>query len=222
MYPTIEVRWFGAGVPASAMAWWLTREADDLEEEPPRVDAYLSAVGDSLGIKLRQGRVEIKQRQAVYGAVQLGEDVRGIAEKWHKWSFAIARPDRRLADLDFSWMRVKKQRWMRRYGIDGSRAFLLAPVLDSDVRTCEVELTRVEFAGGKWWSFCLEALGRDEGDIRDVLVPVAEHVFEPGHNPPELFEKDSCGYARWLEMRSGDMWGCPRAKETLRGTIHHN
>lgn len=63
MYPTAEVRWFHRGkVPLDVMAWFLRLHGEP-EEPGHRVDYYLRlSDADALGIKLRDGRIEIKTR----------------------------------------------------------------------------------------------------------------------------------------------------------------
>ncbi|MFN2285080.1 MAG: hypothetical protein ACK2UQ_11710, partial [Anaerolineae bacterium] len=72
MFPTVETRWFYPGIiPSDVLAWYHYGERAP-EAQPTRIDYYLrlSDHGD-LGIKLREGRIEIKQRAKQYGAQQL-------------------------------------------------------------------------------------------------------------------------------------------------------
>jgi hypothetical protein len=60
MFPTTEVRWFTQGVIPSEVLRWFHEERKAFEEQPLRVDYYLRIVeGESLGVKLREGRLEI-------------------------------------------------------------------------------------------------------------------------------------------------------------------
>ena len=62
MFPTIEVKWFFRGAVPSGIWEWICLHGHDWEKQPPRIDNYLQITeGDSLGVKLREGRIEIKQ-----------------------------------------------------------------------------------------------------------------------------------------------------------------
>ena len=56
---TLEVRWFSRGALHPPVLEWFQRAMGKPEQQPARVDYYLIVVnGSSLGIKLRQGRLE--------------------------------------------------------------------------------------------------------------------------------------------------------------------
>ena len=61
MYPTVEVRWFREGaIPGDVQRWFHASKQAPLDQ-PPRTDYYLRLGCDqSLGIKLREGRIERK------------------------------------------------------------------------------------------------------------------------------------------------------------------
>ncbi|NIV28827.1 MAG: hypothetical protein GWN58_04720, partial [Anaerolineae bacterium] len=63
MYPTLEARWFMRGsIPHEVREWFARGEPAPIHE-PPRMDHYLRLQrSNALGIKLREGRLEIKQR----------------------------------------------------------------------------------------------------------------------------------------------------------------
>ncbi|MGD8968471.1 MAG: hypothetical protein PVI07_13255, partial [Anaerolineae bacterium] len=68
-----------------------------MQRHPAREDHYLRLSDTyALGIKLRQGRIEAKQRVRRPGVVRFHERVTGIVEHWRKWSFQLAEPSRAL------------------------------------------------------------------------------------------------------------------------------
>jgi hypothetical protein len=197
MFPTMEVRWFSAGaIPATVQAWFQLR-AGQPEEQPYRVDHYLRpADGESLGIKLREGRLEVKKRRRELGVFCFHERIAGRVEHWHKWSFAFA-PD--VSSLTRpSWIGVGKERRLYRYQLTGDHQLKAISTPDYTRPGCDLELTSVSIADQAWWSLGLEAHG-DERSIQDMLFLVAPQVFTAGQ-PPALQASDSYGYPRWLSL----------------------
>jgi len=207
VFPTVEVRWFYEGrVPPDVLAWF--QESGRGPEEPScRVDYYLRFPDrDCLGIKLREGRLEIKRRCHDFGVVRLHESVVGRVEHWRKWSLELAqngwRPAGRAAPSS-AWVAVRKERRLRTYRLAGEGADIdLAPeVVAVDAESCsdqggDWELTAVNAGDRTWWSVCFEAFG-DESTLRETLVLVVRHVLSGG--VPRAFDAaHSYGYARWL------------------------
>ncbi len=199
MYPTIEVRWFQQGqIPPEVWAWF-GRIGPLPEEQPIRVDHYLHLPDkDSLGIKLREGRLEIKQRQRQVGVVRFHERVAGLVEQWRKWSFPLAHNEPTVPGPDDAWIAVEKRRRLRRYQlIDGKHVETVAVATDA-AQGCELELSRIKAADQQWWSLCFEAFG-DEAALQENLRQVVSHVLA-AREPPVLKANASCGYPVWLQL----------------------
>ncbi|TFG71830.1 MAG: hypothetical protein E4H27_03810, partial [Anaerolineales bacterium] len=61
MQKSIETRWFFQGTVQPEVVRWFTTPL--ALAQPPRIDTYLYSPGThDLGVKLREGRIEIKQR----------------------------------------------------------------------------------------------------------------------------------------------------------------
>jgi hypothetical protein len=199
VYPTAEVRWFYPGTVAPAVAAWFRRSEPALEEEPPRVDHYLRRVGtDGLSVKLREGRVEVKQRQSECGIVRFHPRVAGRVGLWRKWSFGLIETRGQPLPAEAvaaHWIAVEKRRTLRRYRLDGERVMAVVPTELPD-QGCDLELTRVRVGGADWWSVGLEAHGRESG-LKDTLLLVARHLMARTE-PPSLVVEDSYGYPSWL------------------------
>jgi hypothetical protein len=201
VYPTVEVRWFYRGVvPPEVLAWFQRLEGEP-DAPASRTDYYLRpAAGDGLGIKLRQGRIEIKQRRQQYGVLRLHQRAAGYVEGWRKWGFALAGADSQLVGgvaLDPAWVGVKKERRLRVYQVTATQEVIALAAGEEPARGCGVELTRVSVAGQGWWSLGFEAFG-DEATLQESLLLVARHVLS-ADEPPTLDAQDSCSYPRWLE-----------------------
>ncbi|MEW5960802.1 MAG: hypothetical protein AB1801_24010 [Chloroflexota bacterium] len=201
MYSTVEVRWFIPGSIPPEVTTWFHREELRTFAEPARVDYYLHLRDtDGLGIKLRQGQIEVKQRQGQLGQVQFARWASGLVEQWRKWSFSLVG-----AGYDFShqpapaaaWLGVKKERWLRTYRLTDNWQVVPAS-LDAPGPGCDLELSQVQVGSRTWWSLCLEAFG-GETKLEQNLLLVASHVLETtSSSSPLLTVEQSCGYPHWL------------------------
>ena len=112
MFFTEEIRWFFSGTTPKSVTAWYEAQVCAASDQPPRTDFYLRLDDDdSLGIKLREGRIEVKQRKEAGGLVQLSEKVVGQVEAWRKWSFDLAETEESVAEAT-QWVGVwKARRW---------------------------------------------------------------------------------------------------------------
>jgi hypothetical protein len=199
VYPTAEVRWFYQGTMPPAFLAWFQGFGHAPEEEPTRVDYYLRLVGtDSLSIKVREGRVEVKQRYEGCSIVQFHQRVAGRVGLWRKWSFGLVEAvsqDPHPETVGPQWVSVEKKRTLRRYRLDGKRVVAAAPGEVPD-QGGDLELTRVRVGREEWWSVGLEAYGA-EPVLESTLLLVAEYVMAPTQ-PPSLAAGNSYGYPEWL------------------------
>jgi hypothetical protein len=180
---------------------WFREEQGSLEEPAHRVDYYLHLPDrDSLGIKLREGRLEIKQRHRRYGTVEFHERAEGLVEHWRKWSFELTQTSDRLPKVmasDSSWIGVSKQRWLYRYRITGDRDVVPMDAVEYSGQGCDLELTSVKAEGREWWTWGFEAFG-EEMALQGNLVLVTKQVFAT-HGPPIVLGASHChSYPAWL------------------------
>ena len=202
MYPTLEVRWFHRGtIPEEVRAWFAGSDPAPLHE-PPRVDHYLYPQrNNALGIKLREGRIEIKQRLHQYGRVRFYRRVTGVIEHWRKWSLPLATTEDNLAEIlvpKSSWVSVRKERMLRGYRCHSEREVSAAPIADSG-QGCHMELATVQAGDRVWWTLAFEAYGA-EPSLRGSLAYTMGYVFQRDGAPRPLDAKDSFSYARWLAL----------------------
>ena len=200
MFSTTEVRWFHKGnLSLPALAWFESCPGD-WQEQLARTDYYLlNPDSDALGIKLREGRLELKQRLLELGVANLHDHVWGLLERWQKWSFVLAGTPSILQEInrpESVWLAMHKQRKLRRYRFDHEAFIEPVPVDHLPLQGCTVELTNVRCADQAWWSLAFEAYGT-ETSSREILVAVARQLFE-GHEAPVLAAVNSYGYPRWL------------------------
>ncbi len=114
---TLELRWlFGGASPRDVRAWF---GAADAPEE--RVDHYLLLpAAHELGIKLRDGRFEVKGRVGPPEPVELG-GASGVIEGFAKWSVedvGPVSPSRALASAAAPTLAIAKVRRRRAFALN--------------------------------------------------------------------------------------------------------
>lgn len=203
MFATVEVRWFYEGRVPEIVREWFRRGAYGPDEQPRRVDHYLRlGETESLGIKLREGRIEIKQRHRPHGVVRFHERAAGLVEGWRKWSLPLAGVGEGLAHAlvpASAWIAVQKERSLRIYGMGSGGLLFPVPGVAYPEQGCGVELAAVEVGGAVWWSLAFEAFG-DESSLQENLVSAVEDLFAREGVPLLLEAQASCGYPRWLAL----------------------
>jgi len=200
MFPTVEVRWFYQGEIPADIQTWFDQIAEECIVQPARLDTYLLQQNHTdLGIKLRQGRFEIKQRFQQHGVVSFHKHVSGAVESWRKWSFLIAREQNGYfppAILGDTWLGVKKARSMYIFQITDN-GVKSVPMPDYSAGGCNLELTQIEASGTLWWSLGLEAFG-DERTNYNRFKMASKYIFSRSQQPG-FDTQSSFGYPQWLE-----------------------
>jgi hypothetical protein len=199
IFNTTEIRWFVTGQIPNAVDGWFDNCSGDWYAQPERTDTYYRlSEGNSLGIKLRQGRLELKERTGPGDLVRIQKDIIGLIEPWRKWSFELAGElDARSWDrsADRFWLAVKKTRKVRFYRLTTSGPLMPQDFAQGSV--CQVELTSVLVQDIQWWSLGFEASG-EEANQRELLMTVVEKLLEHTEGI-HLSEIDSMSYPQWLE-----------------------
>lgn len=215
MLSTAEARWFQPGeIPASVLAWF-EGEPFPLEIEEPRTDHYLAIRDtDSLGVKLRQGRLEAKQRSYRHGLITFTSNVVGNVEVWRKWGFALAEvaadgagvaadgaeaaAETAVGEDLSAWIAVRKQRRVRSYMLRPDCTVVALPGSVILRQGCSLELSRVSVGPEIWWSLCLEAVGKP-ATLVETLRTVGRYALASAHSL-QLDADASYGYPRWLQV----------------------
>lgn len=177
---------------------WFQALAAHPKPEESRKDWYLQLSNQShLGIKLRQGRLDIKQRITNLGVQPFTASAAGQVETWQKWSFSLQNsPLAQLQQSEPRWIGVQKTRRIKVYGLDAKHAVVpLEP--DTDVYcSCEVEIAQIYAFNQSWCSLGLEATGSNserEQLLRQIAIALlssADFSF--------LTPTNSHSYASWL------------------------
>jgi hypothetical protein len=200
MQTTAEVRWFYQGKIPVEVAEWFANSAGPIDYQPPRVDDYLLIPdANSVNVKLREGRIEIKQRYGAAVRHRFAGGSAGNIEFWRKWGFDVAQGS---SNGDFeetadTWLAVRKGRMARTYALQAEGGVTPLTDLREIEHGCSLELTEIEAGGEHWWSLCFEGLGLADR-LMETLVTVADQVLATS-NTFRLDNHDSCGYAAWLQ-----------------------
>ncbi len=204
MIATVEVRWFRPGLIDPEVGDWFAALPGPAAREPERTDNYLKIPDETkLGIKIRSGRIEIKQRAVSHGLVLFQQGVVGKVAGWRKWGFGLADVWEELPMVaeDLSgWIPVTKERRLRRLRLP--EAGHCEPVSPEVMVShgCDLELTQIRLGSSRWWTVAMEAYG-PEIQRYENLTRTASRLFEAPF-PALLHERDSMSYPAWLQFYS--------------------
>lgn len=203
--PSTELRWFGQGhARGDVLAWFSAMQPEVVV--PPRTDTYMIIDGiDALGIKLREGKIEVKKRVGEARHNFLGRS--GRVSQWLKWSLLVANQDARTGTTTSNttagvqWIDVEKVRRWVKFRIDPAGNVGEPSHGRIEGTGCAVELTDLQVAGEKWWTLGFESFSDEGGDLTKSLVSVATQVLRsvPGPIGAEM----QADYPEWLrKLRS--------------------
>lgn len=202
MLTTSELRWFYPGNIPQAITQWFNQSPGTSAPPEAREDIYLYAPeSEFLGMKLRQGRLEIKWRAAELGIMRCNENVEGKAEKWGKW--LCEDPTKQMFQPQLVagktyWVNVQKLRLQRKYQILPNKSVIVIPINQSTENSCNVELTQITINKKPWWSIALEA-SNSQAHATTNLQIVANAIFNPAPQIT-LQTHNSYAYPKWLSL----------------------
>jgi hypothetical protein len=212
-----EMRWFGTGEPPEALDAAFGHPT--LANEERRRDLYLRLppASDTVGIKFRRGKVEVKAMTAAARDVALLGGLVGRLEVWVKWSLDLTAVEGSLG-LEAAFRNsgpvaaVTKVRRMRKFERPRGRptaptgAHVLRAVNPEArvARGCNVELTRLggdsEVCDPHRWTFGFEAYGLDLADASVILTETAALVLSEAAPAIEALRLAAApmSYPAWL------------------------
>jgi hypothetical protein len=218
-----EVRWFfkGAVERFPRLHRWITTVKPLPAEgkvEPPRwdgnlkdrADVYLLVPGsDDMGIKWRQGQLQIKGRVSRLGTQVFCGRFPGRVEVWAKWSYKGAPVDRAFrgwfeGNGKKAWSRVtvRKRRILRKVRLDAQHQHVEVSAKRAyPDRGLNVELTDLRIGSHAYCSVGFEAFPDDSG-MPEALTRTVEAFLESLRDV-DLEEKLSMGYPQFLRSDSG-------------------
>lgn len=209
---SLEVRWFWmgelskyAGLTSVFEDFSPVERRSDVQSvgwSKPRDDVYLIIPSaDDVGIKWREGELQIKGRRAILGDMLFGHRIRGTLEQWTKWSHEGPAVDASLKPL-FSSSETKtavtvwKRRALRKVRLDPFGVAQEVPASEHIDRGLNCELTDLKISSTFYCSLAFEAFP-DDSEMPEQFTQFVT-AFLAGF-PPATFElAESKSYPAWL------------------------
>ncbi len=202
MLHTTEIRWFSAGILSEETLSWFSA-GHRLEIPAVQVHEYLLFPGcDTVGVKFREDRFEIKAKLGVPQPLSLVVGIQGRREQWIKWSL----PTKGLPMLGQTlhqsgpWLKVRKERNQRTFSAEAGHLQEISAG-SFPAMGCNIELTRiaVEADPPSWLTLGFEAYG-PPSVTAGILEEGVGFFFKaqgpaPGIN---LTRANSFSYPTWL------------------------
>lgn len=190
MIHTKEIRWFFKEANPRIHDWFKSLMPCDPEI---REDHYLRIDKDDISFKLREGKIEVKQRVGNRAKGCLSNKVWGCFEEYKKWSFS-AENDALSAEIKRNkheeWSAIQKQRWVAEI-IDLEGKAVVNTSIPKPEYGCAIAYTKLVFLSSVWYTFALEWFGE-----KHITVP--PELIREILGETELCPKQSIGYASFL------------------------
>ncbi len=192
---TLEIRWFSHGsIPASLFDWFGALKG--LEIFPTRTDLYLLGTGGDLGVKLREGRIETKQRTSQLGEMVFGSSFIGCLEEWVKWSLEVEYGAfSELKDQD-QWLPVEKTRQQILFYLPDDGAVEVSDPDQSLTSGGSFELAQISVLGQPWWTVGVEVFGEQRRQ-HQILTGILKFAQENGFDYQLELDR-SASYPAWI------------------------
>lgn len=198
-FETIEVRWFYPGALPDEMAKWFGILGEQLEPIDTRSDFYLQSSSPDVGVKLRQGNLEVKYRQQDLGKFAIDGVADSQIERWWKWicvGTESALTPAKIAERS-GWLKVDKIRDRRLYRVEFGDRIKLTQTPTPTANIAAIELTQLQLPAQIWWTIACEYFGHNISIDRQ-FVPLVR-TLRAGCPLFEATTSISCGYPQWLE-----------------------
>lgn len=196
-FQTIEVRWFYRGEVPVQIGNWFETIGRRLEQIDSRSDVYLQSSSPDVGMKLRQGNLEVKYRQSEIGRFEIDGLVNSCVERWSKW--ICADDSGQLTPTGIvdkpGWLKVDKIRDRRLFRVEFNKRVELIQVATPTADLAAIELTRLQVLGQNWWTLACEYFGTDL-EIDRQFLPVVSKLLA-GSELAKITPQNSCGYPQW-------------------------
>ncbi len=195
MFKSKEIRWFYHS-EFKEISEWFGNNGYSFENSEPRTDHYLKIKDqEDIGIKLREGNIEIKQRLQRSEKENITKQANGYFEKYIKWSFTSAEEDplfNKIIEEDkYHWLAVKKERIGYKLKENKNGSIIKVKIEEFPDYGCQVEYTRLKVKNELWYTVCLEWFGEKELKFD---LSILNNML--GEN--QLKAENSMGYAEFL------------------------
>lgn len=169
MYRTKEIRWFFPQENIHIQKWF---NALGLDTKDERIDFYLNLETVDVGVKLREGKTEIKHRVGQRANDKLTPNAWGSFENWIKWSFDIGDDSLHSqisADKYPQWIPIHKERYAIQM-IEENGLIQTRPLSSSFDYGCQIEYAKILLQEKQWYTFGLEWFGDVCLKIKPALI----------------------------------------------------
>ncbi|MDT0676445.1 hypothetical protein [Autumnicola musiva] len=183
---TSEARWFSNSKEVLWDIFFNLEEIGEGNPEGERSDFYLKSATPSAGIKIREGRHELKVKTAEDEKSDLG-----IIQHWSKWSYEDEENILNSALLQ-DWIEVKKIRFKKQFGINEGKVNFTSAENIKEKCEAEFAIFEIPFLQLKAYTFGLEASGTKEKENLEVAMRHLSLSMET------LKNLKSCSYPEFL------------------------
>jgi hypothetical protein len=199
---TIEVRWFYRGNVPEQVVTWFNAIGTPLPQPDSRSDCYLQSRATDLGIKVRQGNLEVKYCQQQLGAIEIAGIGDSRVQQWTKW-ICHNRSLELVGGEQQAWIEVAKIRSQRFYSVEFVDPIRSIPISAPRENAAAIEVTQLQLHGQPWWTIACEYLG-DNISIQGQFLPLVRSLllgYPVLASAPVL----SDGYPQWLQTTSNNL-----------------
>ena len=191
MYRTREIRWFFQNEKEQFAHLFQQLNCTSTNT---RTDFYLDLNNVDIGIKTREGKIEIKHRVGSRAYGGLNDNIWGCFDEFIKWSFNVEEKDSVLTNItDFqhcNWIPVHKEQKLVQLTEENGEIKPKSITEELDFG-CQVEYATVKIYEEVWHTFALEWFG-------DECLKLDGTIIAEMMGSAYLDIKDSFGYAHFL------------------------
>lgn len=170
MDKTKEIRWIFKNNNSNIEHWFESLGFETLEL---RVDQYLDLNNRYIGVKLRDGNIEIKHSIESQSKGSLTPRACGYFEEYIKWSFKVEENELLYANITKGackeWVGISKRRKAAKLKYENEE-IAIYPIEESLEFGCQLEYTEIELDENLWYSFALEWFGAKHIDIKPDFI----------------------------------------------------
>ncbi len=195
-FESIECRWFHRGlIPTNVITWFTQELGDLLIPIDRRNDVYLKSSASEIGVKFRQGRLEVKYRSHPIHRCHI-HGYQGHIERWTKWICHQPQSSPWADITQESWITVEKERYQRLYKYLEGDPLSLTSLQKPEDGAIALEVTQLYLNQQPWWTIAVEYLGGTL-DLENTLSPILQFLLMNYQGTPLTLE-NSASYPQWL------------------------
>jgi hypothetical protein len=169
---TAEARWFLKG-EYQPVEKWFRQNGKKFKNEWSEHDCYLSLEGSqSLSLKIREKRVEIKQRTH-HESFTFGNTHQGYLEHWIKWEKPLHDKSDAAHIFQERLIEVKKERLLLFFSVQNNAVKFSKAKPEEG---CQIELSKVKLLNKAFTSLAFEAFGSAQ-NLKRYLMATSAFAF---------------------------------------------